>query len=407
MKIKYLALFFTIEFIFMLSVSGQQTDWVKQMAGKNCKLVPLGLFPFEPDRTILIYRADCNFFIGRKEIKIEDTSAVHGLIFDEQGNFLEPDSISDFLSKQVPSISGNQWILKTKERNENYFLAYGLNSPIKLPVGLSWNLAYLDGMGHRLWEKQLLEKQHISQIKLLNDGKCLLVGSETTYSGNKNIWISVWNEYGKEVWQKTIGGKSEDMALSSTFDAEGNIFISGYFSPDSTFLGNTNDLSGREKDGFIACFSKTGAEKFFYRQRGNGFNAVNFLSPQTLGKIFFVSTVLGKDWKLAPYGFPKIGLQDLVVGLVDPKQEKENEVPIRVFPNPAREVVYFGLEKKFSKGKLLACLHQKDGIILQQLTIGNVPGSSFRFNVSNTKPGAYFITIKGKNKEISSRVVVE
>ena len=407
MKNRYLLLFFAIQSIFWIPVSAQQTSWVKHLAGKNSRIVPLGLFPFDNDRSILLFKADANFFSGRKEIKILDSTAVHGLIFDSEGNAFELDTVSEFFTKQVTSISGNEWILKTKEKNGNYFLAYGLNSPIRLPVGLSWNLAYLDGLGHRLWEKQLLEKQQISDIKLMNNGHCLLVGTEKSYSGNSNIWISIWSEYGKEIFHKSIGGKSEDRALSSTFDAEGNIFVSGYFSPDSTFLGNTNDLSGREKDGFIVCFDKSGAEKFFYRQRGNGFNAVNFLCPQALGKIFFVSTVQGKDWRLAPYGFPKIGIQDLVVGMIDPKQDKENNVPIRVFPNPAREVVYFGLERKFSKGKLTASLHQKDGNVLQQMLIGNEPGTSFKFNVSNTKPGAYFITIKGKGKEISQRVVVE
>jgi hypothetical protein len=407
LKNKSLLLFLILNLLPQFSVFAQQTEWVKQLAGKNCKISPISLLPYDSDRSILLFKADNNFFVGRKEIKISDTSAVLGIIFDAQGNFNEADSITEFISKQVPSISGNQWILKTKERNGNFFLAYGLNSPIKLPVGLSWNLAYLDGLGHRLWEKQLLEKQHINEIKLLNDGKCLLVGSETSFSGNRNIWISVWNEYGKEIWQKSIGGKSEDMALASTFDADGNIFVSGYFSPDSTFLGNTNDLSGREKDGFIACFTNSGVERFFYRQRGTGFNAVNFLCLQALGKVYFVSTVQGKDWRLAPYGFPKIGTQDLVIGLVDPKQEKENEMPLRVFPNPAKELVYFGLERKFSKGKLIASLHQKNGPVLQQMQIGNEPGSSYKFNVSNTKPGAYFITLKGKAKEISSKVVVE
>ena len=405
MKLKYLSLFYL--FLSVLNLSAQQTIWVKQMAGKDSKISPLGLFSLDEDKIILIYKADKNFLIGRREIKIEDSSAIHGLIFNSNGEFELADSIGELYLKKMPSTSGNQWILKSEQRNGNYFLAYGLNSPIRLPVGLSWNLAYLDGLGHRLWEKHLGENQQIAQLQLLQNGKCLLVGSEIAANGNKDIWISIWDEYGHEIWKKTIGGKSDDIALSSTYDLEGNIYVSGFFSADSSFLGNTRDLSGKEKDGFIACFKKDGAERFFYRQRGEGYNTVSYIAGQALGKLFFASTVAGKDWRLAPFGFPKIGVQDVVVGLIDPKQEKPNNNPLRVFPNPTREVVYFGLENKIFKGKAFAILHQKDGPAIQEMKISGDPGSSFRFNVSNTKPGAYFITLKDKNKSLSTKVVIE
>jgi hypothetical protein len=41
------------------------------------------------------------------------------------------------------------------------------------------------------------------------------------------------------------------------------------------------------------------------------------------------------------------------------------------------------------------------------MKISGTAGSSFRFNVSNTKPGAYFVTVKGKRKSLTERVVVE
>jgi hypothetical protein len=34
-------------------------------------------------------------------------------------------------------------------------------------------------------------------------------------------------------------------------------------------------------------------------------------------------------------------------------------------------------------------------------------GSSYRFNVSNTTPGAYFISLKSGGKTLTERVVVE
>jgi hypothetical protein len=93
--------------------------------------------------------------------------------------------------------------------------------------------------------------------------------------------------------------------------------------------------------------------------------------------------------------------------MIDPRLGKEKDNPLLVFPNPARELVYFGLEKSVGKGPFQATLHQKDGTVLQQMKISGTAGSSFRFNVSNTKPGAYFVTVKGKRKSLTERVVVE
>jgi hypothetical protein len=234
-----------------------------------------------------------------------------------------------------------------------------------------------------------------------------VVGSEKVKGDDFNIFFSLWSEYGKELWKKTIGGKFEDAALSACLDAAGNVFISGYFSADSSFMGNTRDLSGKEKDGFVACYSDRGVEKFFYRQRGDGFNSVHRVLATPLGEVMFVAQVMGKDWKLPPFGFPKTGKRDLVFGLIDPRLGKEKEGPLVVFPNPARELLFFGLQTPFVKGQIKATLHKKDGTILQEMKISGSPGSSFRFNVSNTPPGAYFVTLTGKGKSISESVVVE
>jgi hypothetical protein len=41
------------------------------------------------------------------------------------------------------------------------------------------------------------------------------------------------------------------------------------------------------------------------------------------------------------------------------------------------------------------------------MEIDGKPGSSFRFNVSNTTPGAYFITLKSGSSVLTERVLVE
>ena len=389
------------------SVFAQQTLWVKQVFGPGTSLRPYGLFTLDQDRCMLIFKADGRYETDRKAFENADTSAVKALIINSSGSISQPDSIPNYILQSIAGLHGNQWLLRTEARNGNYFLAYGPSTPLRLPIGLTWNLAYLDGNGHRLWEFHLPENQHIARLTLLANGHCLLAGYETTNNGDRNIFIALWNEYGQELWRRAPGSRFGDEAMTSAIDAENNLYVGGYFTADSTFMGNTADLSGNEQDGFVACYTKEGKQKFFYRQRGQGWNAVDQLAVNALGKVFFVATVRGSDWRLAPFGFPRKGRQDLVVGLIDPKQDAGKPAPITVFPNPAREIVFFGLNQTIGKGKLTARLHKKDGTVLQQMTMGNAKGTSFRFNVANTPPGPYFITVEGGKTKATERVVVE
>jgi hypothetical protein len=385
----------------------QKIIWASQIHGQDACIKPLGLSVQDENRFFLVFKSDKAFSFGRKNIPVEDSSRFQVLSFHQNGESMETDTARLEFQKSIPNLAGNEWLLKTKVRNGNYYLAYGLSTPLRIPVELTWSLAYLDGMGHRLWEFHLPETVKVRQIKMLRDGKCLLVGAEKQNNGKHNILIWLWDEYGHEVWKKSQGGKSDDEALSACQDGEGNLFASGYFSADSSFMGNVADLSGKEVDGFIACYDEKGTEKFFYRQRGSGFNSVPFIEASSLGKVAFVASFSGKDWRLNPFGFPKKGKADLAIGLIDPLQTESKTQPLRIFPNPARELIYFGLEKPWAKGPILATLHQKDGTVLQSLKISGAPGSSFRFNVSNTKPGAYFLSLKASNKTLTERVLVE
>jgi hypothetical protein len=301
----------------------------------------------------------------------------------------------------------NPLIKKTGSRNGNSYLAYGRSSALVPPFHTEWSLAFLDGNGNRLWDIHLDSSVQINCIRILANGNCLLGGYRIISEKNRDLWLAVFNTGGKPVWQKSAGGKSAEEVLALEEDAEGTIYSSGYCSPDSVFLGNSDDLSGRDADGFISAYAATGNEKFFYRQRGKGMCRVEKILCLENGNLLFTSALSGSEWRLPPFGFPKKGLQDVVIGLIDTRTGKEKENPLHIFPNPARETVYFGLTKPEISGKARAILHQKDGTVLQEMPIKADKGLSYRFNVSNTKPGTYFITLKAKNRELKERLMVE
>lgn len=377
------------------------------MGGKEAFLRSYGLFPIDDNQSLLVFKADASFSFDRKAKQVADSLEILGMLINHNGNLQMADSVPSTIRQNLASLEGNQWLLQSRARNGNYFMAYGPSTALRLPYNLTWNLAYLDARGHRLWEFHLPDNLQVSHLELLNNGHCLVVGSEQTRQGDKNIFYSIWNEYGQEITFRSLGSRSDDEARAAAQDSEGNWFLGGYFSADTSFLGNTADLSGREQDGFIAGFGPDGKQRFWQRHRGQGLTSVEFLRTTPLGNVLFVSRLQGKDWKLPPFGILRKGKQDLVIGMIDPKIKPESDSPLQVFPNPAREVVYFGLKENFGKGKVMATLHQKDGTVLQQMAISGAKGSTFRFNVSNTLPGAYFISLAQGKKKITGRVVVE
>lgn len=387
----------------------QQVVWARQLSGKGATVQAMGFTEQLQEKALFLFTADQNVRIGKLDFKTDDSTMVRGLEMSASGGLRLTDTIPTESLARYPKTEGNPWLVKSKPRNGNYYLAYGLSSPSRLPIGLNWSLAFMDGNGHRLWEKHLPDRQKVSNLTLLVGGQCLIVGSETGTRGQADISIALWNEYGQELWHRHIGSMSEDEALCSACDAEGNLYVGGYFSADSSFMGNTDDLSGREKDGFLACYDQKGNQKFFYRQRGLGFNSVDAISVAPNGQVFFASRFSGKSWKLPPFGFNKEGETDLVIGLIDPRLKAEKVFPLEIFPNPAREVVYFSLNEPIAKEKktLLAKLHKKDGTVFQTLPVKNEAGVSFRFNVGNTPPGAYYITLQGKKEKVTERLIVD
>lgn len=85
--------------------------------------------------------------------------------------------------------------------------------------------------------------------------------SNLTSAGVQDIFISKLDPAGNFMWVKRIGGNNNDISFSSTVDAVGNVYVTGYFSGTVDFnpgLGTSNLTSAGLNDIFILKLDQTG-----------------------------------------------------------------------------------------------------------------------------------------------------
>ena len=109
------------------------------------------------------------------------------------------------------------------------------------------------------------------QAIALNGSHILLTGSTQTNlsgqlnSGQRDVFISQYDDQGAEIWTKLFGGSSNEWVESICTDSDGNILIAGFTSGS---IGDQSNHSSRSSsDAFIAKFNSQG-EPLWVRLQG-------------------------------------------------------------------------------------------------------------------------------------------
>lgn len=91
----------------------------------------------------------------------------------------------------------------------------------------------------------------------------------------------------------------------------------------------------------------------------------------------------------------------LVVGTDNPEFKNE----LKVFPNPASEMITIQLPEGFKKADLLTIFNTMGGLVMQKNI--STTGNSFAVNISNLNQGLYFLNINSLTTNISVKLIVK
>ncbi|PZU91186.1 MAG: secretion protein [Chryseobacterium sp.] len=127
--------------------------------------------------------------------------------------------------------------------------------------GYDYHVLKLDQQGNKLWDKYFGGSKHdylMSSIATQEGGFVLVGTSFSNISGDKkennlggsDVWIVRLSETGEELWQKTLGTKSNDEASAVVQSTDSGFFIAGNINDNRKLFGS--------KDVFVSKLDKDG-----------------------------------------------------------------------------------------------------------------------------------------------------
>ncbi|WP_415326312.1 T9SS type A sorting domain-containing protein [Chryseobacterium sp. MMS23-Vi53] len=186
-------------------------------------------------------------------------------------------STQDFLSQITTTIDGQYLITGSSIQSPKQ-----QSSENRQNGGYDYHLVKLNQQGEEVWEKYFSGQNHdfLSATVATQEGGFLISG--TSYSGKSldkkeeskggsDIWLIRINEFGDELWQKSIGGTSDEEARSVIQTTDLGFFVAGNVQNSSKGYGS--------KDVLIVRLDKNGKELSSLVLGGKGLDEVEKMIP--------------------------------------------------------------------------------------------------------------------------------
>jgi len=190
----------------------------------------------------------------------------------------------DFLSQITTTIDGQYLITGSSiQSDSNSPATSNLKSATsKQNNGYDFHLVKLNQQGEEVWEKYFSGQNHdyLSASVTTQEGGFLVAG--TSYSGKgldkkedskggSDIWLLRLNEFGDELWQKTLGTSSDEEARSVIQTTDFGFFVAGNVQNSAKGYGS--------KDLLVVKLDKDGKEVSQLILGGKGLDEVEKMIP--------------------------------------------------------------------------------------------------------------------------------
>jgi len=232
-------------------------------------------------------------------------------------------STQDFLSQVTTTIDQQYLITGSSIRAGSGMMEAGSksqmpNSSSQQPNnGYDFHLVKLNQQGEEVWEKYFSGQNHdfLSATVNTQDGGFLISGTSFSSKGldkkedskgGSDFWLIRINEFGDELWQKTIGSASDEEARAVIQTTDMGFFVAGNIMTGSLREPQgTRTLGYGSKDVLVVKLDKNGKELSQLILGGKGLDEVEKMIPTKDGGALL--GVYSRSGAVAGSGMPEAG----------------------------------------------------------------------------------------------------
>jgi hypothetical protein len=141
----------------------------------------------------------------------------------------------------------------------------------------------LDENGNKVWEKTFggIENDEALSVQQTNDGGYIVAGRTISFgAGEYDVYIIKLDENGNKIWEKTFGGKGDDVAFSIQQTKDGGYIVAGY----------TNSFGEGGDDVYIIKLDENG-NKVWEKNHNKDYSDGSYSIKQTIDGGYIVAVL--------------------------------------------------------------------------------------------------------------------
>lgn len=293
-----------------------------------------------------------------------------------------PSETQDFLSGMTATID-RQILLFGSSINQKSAPASTASTATN--KGYDYHVLKLDQQGNKVWDKYFGGTRHDYLVSAVatQEGGFLLAGTsfsnqsadkKDNNTGGSDVWLVRLDENGEELWQQTLGTKSNDEASSVVQSSDQGFFVAGNIT-----LRQAQGVNGfGSKDVFVSKIDKDGKLLLTSIVGGKGLDEVQEILPaKDGGAVVLIYSTSGKtDPIISSAGNSEDSTNGAVpTGQVNPNKGHENAgINILTYSldskNPAAVQFHAKSEDGFGAGDYWIVKLDKNGNVEWQKTYG-------------------------------------
>jgi hypothetical protein len=140
-----------------------------------------------------------------------------------------------------------------------------------------------------------------------------------TNAGGFDIFIAKYNSFGNILWARSVGGAMDDCGRSVSTDAEGNLYVVGYFLSSSITFGSITLTNAGGNDIFIVKYDGNGNVLWAKSAGGTDYDYAQSVSTDGNGNVYVTGSFGSSSIMFGSTGLtnPNVGWDNIFIAKYD------------------------------------------------------------------------------------------